>query len=164
MKITTPDGYVIEVSKDELDKISLGFTKSIQDTMDSLQGINLNNSETDNTSNMDKHKLIRDVIERKPEIPDGQQTLYSVLFSADEDGLDYSTLAIQMKRTEKQLSGILGALGRRINNTKGIEGDPGVPFLLTYKNSAPPNEKWGWAMSLELKQVLENGNYNWLKS
>lgn len=163
MKITTPDGYIIEVSKDELDTIAPDLTKSIQNAMESLQHISLN-SETENTSNIDKHQLIRDIIERQPKLPNGQKALYNALFSAAEDGLDYSTLAARMERTEKQLSGILGALGRRVNNTKGIEGEPGILFFLTYKNSAPPNGKWGWAMSPELKQVLENGNYSWLKS
>ncbi len=161
MKITTPNGYVIEISMDELGSLAPDVAKDIGEAAVSLQQLDLGQNESRIPSSIDKLQLIRDIIERQPEIPNGQKDLYNVLYQADEEGLDYTTLSSRMLRTKRKMSGVLGALGRRINNTPGIEDEPGVAFLLNYKNNAPPKGSWGWGMSQELRQVLENGNYSW---
>lgn len=164
MKIKTPNGYTIEVTIDELEDLMPQLAKDIKREfldMQSTQTTETNLIGKDQ-SNEAKIKLIRDIIERKPDLPNGQKGLYSVLYAADKDGLDYETLAEKMGRDPRTMSGVLGALGRRINGTNGVVGKPGVEFLLTYKHSAPPKNDWGWAMSDDVRNVLEHGTYPWL--
>lgn len=63
-------------------------------------------------------------------IPDGQLVFYRTLYPTGEQGLSSSELAEAMNRTRDQLAGVLGALGRRINNTEGLEGKGGIQVVL----------------------------------
>jgi hypothetical protein len=95
----------------------------------------------------------RQVLRRLP-VPEGQLLLYKALDSAGSDGLAPAELARQMGRTPKELTGVLGALGRRINGT------PGVP---QWKNSAIElffdfpvrNGTFHYVMRPELREALK---------
>lgn len=71
------------------------------------------------------------VLMRLP-IPPGQLTLFKALYEAGDRGLMRGELAEQMRWGDNQsLKGVLGALGRRINGTKGLDEDrPGITFFL----------------------------------
>jgi hypothetical protein len=109
--------------------------------------------------------VIRRVIERHPALPSGQKDLYQALFRAGNTGASISQLAAEMGRTESQIYGVLGALGRRINNTQGIEGTPGIGYVFGYIREVESESYpgWGWKMRPELRDVLRSGNYAWAK-
>jgi hypothetical protein len=110
-------------------------------------------------------EVIRRIIERMPSIPQGQKDLYKALYQAGDHGLSISQMAAAMGRTKDQVYGVLGALGRRVNNTPGVEGKPGITFLLRFVQDAgaETGEDWGWAMRPELRQVLKEDNYIWAR-
>jgi hypothetical protein len=111
-------------------------------------------------------KVIKVLIERQPSIPKGQIELYKFLYLALPEGLSLSDLAQKMDRTEQQIYGVLGALGRRVNNTDGIKGNPGVNYVLEFvKNiNSGEDQTWGWKMRPELRKVLEAEKYSWAKN
>jgi len=78
--------------------------------------------------------------------------------------LKYDDIARQMGRNETQLRGVLGALGKRINNTSGVVGTPGVNYLLEIVREIDGDpEAWGWSMRYELRQIIKNSKYPWAK-
>ncbi len=109
--------------------------------------------------------IIKRVLERNPAIPFGQKDLYRVLYQAGEAGLKYEEIAEQMhNRNTNQLAGVLGALGTRINGTKGVEGKPGVGYLFEIVRGFDDDPTaWGWRMKPEMHQVIKNSNYDWAK-
>ncbi len=62
-------------------------------------------------------------------IPPGQQQLYQALYKAGEKGLSSSELSSTLNRTRYQLSGVLGALGVRVNGTQGLENKGGIAAI-----------------------------------
>lgn len=60
---------------------------------------------------------VRNVLRRKS-VPPGQCALLKALYEAAEPPVPKSKLAETMQRSEKELVGILGALGKRINHGK----------------------------------------------
>jgi hypothetical protein len=76
-------------------------------------------------------EIIRRVLRRR-QIPDGQRALYKALYAAGDRNVSQTELAAAMGRTEQELSGVLGALGNRVNGTEGSE-EQGVELLL-YRN------------------------------
>ena len=109
-----------------------------------------------------KIEVIKRVLERSPQLAHGQAILFEVLYQAGNKGLKFDDIALKIDKTTAQLAGVLGALGRRINNTIGVEGKPGITYLLDYKaevNNEPG--AWGWAMRYELQEVIRSGNYDW---
>ncbi|HKY54635.1 MAG TPA: DUF4145 domain-containing protein [Anaerolineales bacterium] len=109
---------------------------------------------------------IKTIIERQPSIPTGQKELYKIMYSAYPNALTLSEMAQKMQRTEQQIYGVLGALGRRVNNTDGIKGTPGVNYVFEFVSNVHSNENqtWGWKMRPELKKVLETEKYSWARS
>jgi hypothetical protein len=61
-------------------------------------------------------EFVRSVLSRL-EVSDGQRAVLTALRKAGDIGLSYSDLATAIGRTQDQLDGVLGALGRRINGT-----------------------------------------------
>jgi hypothetical protein len=109
-------------------------------------------------------EVIKRILERSPRLAQGQAILFKALYQAGNKGLSYEDIALHIDKTTEQLAGVLGALGRRINNTPGIEGKPGITYLFEYVGEV--NDKpgaWGWRMRYELKQAIKNGNYSWAK-
>jgi hypothetical protein len=98
-------------------------------------------------------ELVRRVLNRM-EIPPGQIALYKALANAGEERLSASALAAAMGRTEQVLSGVLGALGRRINGTEGVDqtNPPGIGLFLGYTRE---NGKWHYRLRPEVRDALE---------
>jgi len=162
MKITTPAGYIVEGSPQELQGLVRELLGDSKAEIGEIKLINRNDDSND-ASSENMAQLIRNVIERDPKLPRGQKDLYNALFSAGDKGLDYGTLAARIGRSVEQLNGVLGALGRRINSTSGIEGKPGVGLLFSLREKAPPKNSWGWAMKPEVRSLLAEQKYSWLK-
>jgi hypothetical protein len=89
-------------------------------------------------------------------MPYGQRVLYKALYQAGEEGLCREELAIAVGRTRHQLSGILGALGRRINTTKGLEGKGGIEVVI--ETSRTTGGGWRYRMRPILREALEAEN------
>ena len=64
---------------------------------------------------------VRKMLTRIP-IADGQMALYKALYAAGDAGMTQEQLSAATGRSARELSGVMGALGRRINNTEGLEG------------------------------------------
>jgi len=106
--------------------------------------------------------IIKRVLERTPKLSSGPKCLFKVLYQAGNSGLKFDDIASAMDRTPSQLSGVLGALGRRINNTLGIEGRPGVTYILEIVREIDGNpDSWGWRMRYGFRQVLKKSDYPW---
>jgi endonuclease/exonuclease/phosphatase family metal-dependent hydrolase len=71
------------------------------------------------------------VLTRKP-IPPGQVALFKALRDTEPHGLTHDELAGRIRwGDEGSLKGVLGALGRRVNETEGFEASrPGTRFLV----------------------------------
>ena len=84
-------------------------------------------------------ELISRALTRMP-IPPAQRALYRALYRAGETGLGATKLAAAISRTEPQLAGVLGALGRRINRTPGVDPDdpPGVGLMFESRGKRRP--------------------------
>ena len=156
MKITTPQGYVIELTTDEAETL---FPELVRDVRRQLGG---HHDERDHSP----QRLMRRVL-RRHRIPPAQRALYRALYEAGDEGLDFNSLAAAVGRSTEELSGVLGGLGRRINATPGIgtlPEPPGVTLLFEQKPSAPPGGGWGWAMRPELRAALEEMGLPWEES
>jgi hypothetical protein len=88
--------------------------------------------------------------------------LYRALYGAGDEGLEITQLAKTMGRTKSQVYGVLGALGRRINNTSGVQDKPGINYVFELGDYAH-GDGWGWKMRKELRQALMSGEYEWAK-
>ncbi len=64
--------------------------------------------------------FVRHLLTRR-RIPHGQLALFRALYAAGDEGLAKAKLAAAMNRSEDELHGVMGALGRRINRTAGVE-------------------------------------------
>jgi hypothetical protein len=90
---------------------------------------------------------------RRMHIQPGQLELYRVLYKAGSSGLVSSKLAQAMQRTPQQLSGVLGALGHRINGTEGLENKGGISIVVDIK--ATYDGEWLYTMRPVLQKALE---------
>ena len=105
----------------------------------------------------DYHRLLT----RIP-VPRGQQQLYYVLYTHHE-GLSAAELVHLMGRRDQQdLSGVLGALGRRINNTPGWgqTTKQGILMVMTWRER--PDGESAYLLLPETRQALETLNPSWL--
>jgi hypothetical protein len=94
--------------------------------------------DTDEASTNDQKKIIRHVLQRIP-VQDTQIDFFKTLASAGEAGIYSSDLAAALEFTPKQLTGALGALGRRINGTEEVTQEmppPGTKLFIDTKNTA----------------------------
>ena len=154
MKITTPKGYIIELTAEEAEAL---FPELVRDVRRQLGGAGEGGHE------LTPQRLVRRVL-RRHRIPPTQRAVYRALYEAGDDGLDFTALAATTGRSTEELSGVLGGLGRRVNATPGIDTlpePPGVNLLFEYKEKAPPGGTWGWAMRPALRQALEDLGLPW---
>lgn len=95
-------------------------------------------------------------------VPSNQQLLYKALYDAGENGLVYGDLLQKLDRSTGELAGILGALGRRINNTPGYgkSAKPGTGMIMSWERL--PNGEWGYKMRPEFRAVLIRLSPSWL--
>jgi uncharacterized protein with ParB-like and HNH nuclease domain/predicted transport protein len=95
------------------------------------------------------------------EIPDGQRALYEALYDAEGRWLTMSELADAMERELSELPGLLGALGRRINETPGLRRDEndnlrGIGAVLDGESpSTSGTGDWMYRMKPVLRAALE---------
>lgn len=111
-----------------------------------------------NSSNLNTENISL-ILTRMPPVPLGQKQLYKALYGAGDKGLTAKELTKRMHR-EGHLAGILGALGTRVNYTKGIQGKPGVTLLIDIHRL--DSGELHYRMKSELRQVLEGLNPDWL--
>ena len=108
--------------------------------------------------------MIKHILDRSPPFAQRPITLCKVLYKAGKKGLKYEDIALHMGITPEQLNGVLGALGRRINNTDGVESKLGVGYFFDIVRDVDEDiGSWGWSMRDELRQAIQNGNYSWAK-
>jgi len=98
---------------------------------------------------------IRFMLKRR-RIPQGQMDLYNALYNAKENELESKELANVIARTPQQLSGLLGALGNRINKTEGLEDKGGISIILEITENS--NGNWCYKMRPILREALEEEN------
>ena len=99
------------------------------------------------------------ILTRMPPVPLGQKQLYKALYNAGDRGLTAKALTKRMGR-EGHFAGIMGALGTRVNYTKGIEGKPGVTLLFDIQQVE--DGQLHYRMKPELRKALETLNPDWL--
>lgn len=90
---------------------------------------------------------------RRKHIRSNQLTLYRILYNAGDAGVEARKLAEAMKLTPQQLSGVLGSLGSRINNTEGLE-DKGA-ILIVFDIREVNDGEWLYSMRPILRKALE---------
>ena len=91
---------------------------------------------------------------RRRRVAQGQLDLYRVLYNAGNDGLASGDLARALKRTPQQLSGVLGALGRRINQTDGLQDKGGIAVVFDITEAK--DDEWLYVMRPVLRKALED--------
>lgn len=163
MKITTPKGYVIELTAEEAEELFPGLMRGVRRQLAGLSDPSGSFRNAAAGEPLSEGRLIRRVLKRH-RIPPTQRAVYKALYEAGDEGLDFTALAVATGRTSEELSGVLGGLGRRVNATSGIETlpePPGINLLFEYKESAPPGGSWGWAMRPALREVLEEIGLPW---
>jgi hypothetical protein len=97
-------------------------------------------------------------------IKPGQQQVYKALYDAGETGLTVTELESITGRGKKDMPGIMGALGRRVNSTPGIGLDkkPGICLLFKITKLDNGQGDWHYTMLPELREALERLNPDWL--
>ena len=96
-------------------------------------------------------EAIRKVITRRP-VSKGQKAVYNELANNE---LSPDELAQKIGRTPEQLRGVLGALGKRISNTKEIKQadlPENVTAILRYRST---DEGWFISLTPDAKEVLK---------
>ena len=105
----------------------------------------------------DYHRLLT----RRP-VPLGQRQLYKALYDAGETGLTHAELVEAMRRRDtRDLGGVLGALGRRINATPGYgkKERPGGYMALSWE--LLDDGQWRLRLLPEMRTALEALNPDW---
>lgn len=69
-------------------------------------------------SPVDEREVIRRVLARIP-VPNGPRAVFQAIWDAGEKGLSFADLATVTHRTKREMLGVLGALGKRVNRTQG---------------------------------------------
>ncbi len=93
------------------------------------------------------------VITRKSVSP-GQITLYKALYEAGDQGLSKSELAAKVReKDEVSLTGVLGALGNRVNQTDGLKTQTKGVALLIEKDKV--KGELHYRMRSELRKAIE---------
>jgi hypothetical protein len=165
MKITTPRGYTIELTPEEAETLFPGLLRRVERQLSDVPeaGFPSQRGAPGGGQPVSEEFLLRRVLQRR-RISRGQRALLKTLYEAGDEGLDFETLAATIGRSTEELSGVLGAFGRRVNQTAGAESlpePPGVTLLFDYRASAPPGGRWGWAMKPELRKALEEVGVPW---
>ena len=92
----------------------------------------------------------------------GQQQLYKALYDADDQSLTHAKLITTMGRRDmRDLSGVLGALGRRVNGTPGYAKThrPATDMVLDWEQI---DGLWHMRLKPEMRRALEELNPGWL--
>ncbi len=103
----------------------------------------------------DEHDDIVQVLRRIP-VPENHRRLFKVLAAAGESGLTRAELCSALEMNEGELNGILGALGRRINGTKGLRFNKGQGLALALFLDSWKDHDWHYRLRPQAKQALLN--------
>jgi hypothetical protein len=82
-----------------------------------------------------REELVRRVIKRK-KIKKGQIGLYKAFANSEDEWLSKPQIAATMEISRQKLAGVLGALGRRINETDGVSNRPGIDLFFEYRQDS----------------------------
>jgi hypothetical protein len=96
-------------------------------------------------------------------VPRGQRQLYKALYDAGDAGLTHAELIEVMGRRDiLDLRGVLGALGRRVNQTPGFgqREKPGSGMALSWEELA--DGQWRLRLLPEMRAALEALDPDWL--
>lgn len=146
-KLETWDEAAIVKRADKLAETAIEIWEAPEDLSPGSVGA----SEISGKANGDKVSKIRYMISRR-EVSRGQMAIYEKLYDAEEKGLSSSELAKSIGRTRAQLAGILGALGKRINKTEGLDDDQGIVHVFQMWQV---KKDWYYRMKPELKDAIE---------
>lgn len=71
-------------------------------------------------------------------------------------------IEVMGRRDRYDLAGVMGALGRRVNNTPGYgqEKTPGTGMILTWQQTA--DGQWRYWLKPQMRQALEELDPSWL--
>lgn len=100
---------------------------------------------------VDAKDAIRKMIERRT-LPNGQRQLYLALIDGP---MEYNDFLEKMKRTPRQMTGVIGALGKRVNATEEVHkaGLPGDSTLVL--RSYQENGKKYISLTDEVLEVIK---------
>ena len=95
---------------------------------------------------------IRAMLKQRP-LRSNHLALFRILYKSGANGIEARKLAEAMKLTLPQLSGVLGALGVRINSTKGLEDKGGISTIFDIKEIS--DGEWSYTIRPILQKALE---------
>ncbi len=110
---------------------------------------------------IDLQEFMHRALNRMP-LPDMQVALFNALHDADGQQLTKSEIEARIGRTPQELSGVLGALGRRIRGTPGfaqVTQRMGVTAPIeVFLEVRQVNGRLCYALRPELRRLLERDN------
>ncbi len=112
----------------------------------------------DRPTMQDYHRLLTHI-----SVSRGQKQLYKALYDAGDEGLTKDALAAIMGRKNRNtVTGVIGALGKRINRTLGYgkAKKPGIEMIFTWKRTA--DRQWLYYLRPEMCKALESLDPPWL--
>lgn len=95
---------------------------------------------------------MRAMLKRRP-LSLNHLSLFRLLHQAGNNGIEAKKLAEALKLTPQQLSGVLGSLGSRINNTEGLEDKGGVLIVIDIIETN--QREWCYRIRPILQKALE---------
>lgn len=96
-------------------------------------------------------------------VPRGQRQLYKALYDAGDEGrLQDELVDVMGRRDRHDLSGVMGALGRRINGTPGYgeTHKPGTAMVFSFEKAS--DGQWRYRLLPEMRAALEDLGPPWL--
>ena len=97
-------------------------------------------------------------------VPRGQKQLYKALYDAGDNGLTHDELVEVMNRRDRRdIAGVLGALGRRVNGTPGYgeENQPASNMVIEWEELE--DGQWRLRLRPEMRTALEALDAIWLQ-
>ncbi len=103
----------------------------------------------------DVYDDVRRVLRRLP-IPDNHRRLFQVLAAAGESGMKRSELRDALDITDGELNGVLGALGRRVNGTPGLNFNKGQGLALNLFFDTSKGHEWHYRLRPQAYKALQD--------
>jgi len=103
-------------------------------------------------------KFLKNMLARI-KVPRGQRDLYEALYRAGDAGLSLADLCRAIHRSEGEIYGVLGALGRRIQNTQGraeLEAGKGHNGILLAMKAERLDDGLHYTLLPEMRRALED--------
>jgi hypothetical protein len=142
-----------------------GTPEEYREYLDAISTVTNTTNRSDNTNGTPLVVELRDFIQRalnRMQLPDRQIELFRTLYAVDGQQLSKNELEARMGTTSHELSGVLGALGRRIRGTSGSEQVAqqigATSSIETFLKISRINGKWYYSLRPELRELLESEN------